>query len=320
MFQALAAADVLTWVSILVKASAYAATLLAAGSVLAGVSLRALEPAGRAALNRTAALSALIAALFTGLRLPLRAGFLMGGDLAGATDPMMLGVVADSPLGTSIVLRLVGLVLVLAVLAPGRIASATAVLGAVLVAMSFAFRGHALEEPRVLLGALVTLHILGLAFWVGAFAPLARAARRQSPAEAGDLSHEFGLKALWVVAALVVSGGLILLVLGAARPAALATPYGQAFAVKLTLFAGVLALAALNKLRLTPALRAGRAGAADRLRGSIRLEAALIALILLTTAALTTVTSPPAATTAETAPSPGPVPTSARALEPGMHT
>lgn len=298
MFAALASADALTWLSILVKALAYATTLLAAGSVLVRVSMTSLGPDERIRLGRTAALSALAAAVLSATRVPLRAGFLMGGDLAGATDPMLLGVVAESPLGTSMALRLVGLALVLAALLPGRFAAGVATLGAVLVAASFAFRGHALEEPRVVLGTLVTLHILGLAFWVGAFAPLARAARGQSPDRAGALAHEFGTKALWVVGGLVGAGAIALVLLGAATPAAVATPYGQAFALKLVLFAGVLALAALNKLRLTPALLDAAPNAGRRMRRSIRLEAALVGAILITTAALTTVASPPAAAAA----------------------
>lgn len=165
--------------------------------------------------------------------------------------------------------------------------------GAVLVSASFAFRGHALDEPRLVLGALVIIHTLGLAFWLGAFAPLARAAASEPPEVARTLAHDFGLKALWVVCALIAAGALILVLLGAATPAALNTAYGQAFAVKLAFVAGVLFLSGLTKMRLTPALQAGSPDAGIRLRRSIRVEAALVGAILLTTAAFTTLSSPP---------------------------
>lgn len=296
MLAALATADMHTWVSILVKALTYAATLVAAGSVLVHLSLRALDAEMRRSLARLTALSAVSAAFLTAVRLPLRASFLMGGSLDGAVDTMLLGVVAESPLGNSVMLRLAGLALLLAVLVPGRGGRWTAVTGAVLVAASFAFRGHALQEPRLLLGALITLHILGLAFWIGAFAPLTRAAAARTADIAGPLSHEFGTKAVWVVAALAAAGALTLVLFGAANPDALNTSYGQAFAIKLVLFVGVLSLAAVHKLRLTPALLAGVPGAAARLQRSIRIEAALIAAILLTTAAATTVSAPPGET------------------------
>lgn len=76
--------------------------------------------------------------------------------------------------------------------------------------------------------------------------------------------------------------------------AVLATPYGRLLTTKLILFAGLITLATLNKLWLTPALLVGQRSAADRLRLSIRIEAAAIVAILATTAMLTTSTGPPA--------------------------
>lgn len=294
MLNALAAADAVTWVSIVVKALAYAATLGAIGSVLVLAVLRDLSEGGRAALRRTASLSACAAALFTGLRLPLRASFLMGSTWDGAMDPMILGIVADSPLGTSIAVRLAGLALILCVLRRGRAGLWLACLGALLASVSFALRGHALGAPQALLGALISLHILCLAFWVGGFAPLMRAARCDPPALAGALAHAFGQKAIWAVGLLVLAGGITLVLFGAATPSVLFSPYGQMFAVKLVLFAGVLSLAAANKLSLTPALLASAPGAATHLRRSIGLEAILVTCILVTTATLTTVSAPPA--------------------------
>ncbi|MFC3613005.1 CopD family protein [Lutimaribacter marinistellae] len=293
MIAALASADAVIWIAILVKTLAYAATLIAAGSVLVLLWLRELTADARAALRRAAVLGAIAAALLSALRLPVRASFLMGGALDGAVDPMMLGIVAESPLGASLIVRLVGLALILSVLLPWRTARWLAAAGAILACASFAMRGHALGDPRLLLGALVTVHIAGLAFWIGSFAPLSRAARRETPEKAGALAHEFGTKALWVVALLVAAGILTLVLLGAATPDALFSPYGQAFLLKLALFAGVLALAALNKLRLTPDLFKAMPGAAQRMRRSIAVESVLVAAILATTAALTTLTSPP---------------------------
>lgn len=293
MLATLATADSVTWLSIIVKAFAYAATLLAIGSVLVDVSLQGLNEKGRAALHRTAVLSALAAAVLTSLRLPVRASFLLGGTWDGAVDPMILGMVAESPLGTSTAVRLAGLALIFCILWRARTGHILALVGACLASVSFALRGHALGEPQMILGGLITLHILCLAFWVGAFAPLLRATRRDPPASAGALAHEFGHQALSVVGLLVVAGGLVLIILGAATPSALSTPYGQMFAIKLVLFAGVLSLAAVNKLNLTPALLASTLGARRRLRRSIGFEVALVAGILITTATFTSVSSPP---------------------------
>lgn len=207
MLATLTSADALTWVSILVKALTYATTLVAAGSVLVACALQRLDADMQRSLAQIAAVAAIAAAALSVLRLPVRASFLMGGSLDGALDPAILGMVADSPLGASVTLRLIGLALILAILVPWRGSQWIAAAGAVVVAASFAFRGHALEEPRLLLGPLITVHILGLAVWIGGFAPLARASARREADVAGPLAQEFGKKALWVVGALVAAGG-----------------------------------------------------------------------------------------------------------------
>ncbi len=293
MLSALASADGFVWLSICVKALAYAATLVAAGSALVLIGLRNLDEALTRYMRRLALGAAVLAAVVSLARIPIQASFLAGGTLDGATDPMLLGLVADSPFGASIYLRVVGLGLICGAIVPHRLGLWGALAGAAVASGSFAFRGHALEEPRVLLGGMITLHMMGLAFWIGAFAPLHRAARSGDPEAAGALAHEFGQKALWTVAALFIAGGVTLVILTGGSPLAFFSPYGQFFALKLVVFLGVLGLAGLNKLSLTPALNREEARAGSRLRRSIRLEAGLVALILLVTAALTTLTSPP---------------------------
>ena len=225
------------------------------------------------------------------IRIPVRASFLMGGTFSGAFDPAIVGMVAESPLGTSLWVRLGGLALVSLVVVDRRAARAAAGLGAVLVCASFAFRGHSLEEPRLVLGLLVTFHLLGLAFWVGVFAPLHRLAGRDAHA-AGALAAEFSAWAVRVVPALAAAGVALFVILTADPLAALGTPYGQLLAVKLALFTLLLGLAALNRYRLTPALQMRTLRAGANLRRSIRLEALVVLAILATTATLTTVASP----------------------------
>jgi len=205
---------------------------------------------------------------------------------------MMLAMVWDSPLGAGIAVRLIGLALICAILLPARLGRPVALLGLVIVALSFVSRGHALQEPRLVLAPLITLHILGLAFWIGAFAPLYRLSDRSGGLAAGQIGHDFGRLAVWVVAGLTLAGGLTLWLLTGNLLAALSTPYGQFFAIKLGVFAGILGLAAWNKLRLTPALLRQEPGAGAQLRRSLRAEAALVTLVLLTTAALTSVSAP----------------------------
>src|SRR5205823_4919182 len=74
--------------------------------------------------------------------------------------------------------------------------------------------------------------------------------------------------------------------------AALLAPYGLLLGAKLMLFAALMGLAALNRLRLTPALARGEPGALPRLRGSLAAEYVLICAVLTVTAVLTGFFSP----------------------------
>ena len=223
---------------------------------------------------------------------PMGAIYLAGGSWSGATDTALVGMVAASPVGESLLVRLAGLAAIAVFFFSVRVPGFVALAGACVVCASFAFRGHVLAEPRVLLGALVTAHLMGLAYWVGGFAPLHRLAGHGDPVHAGRAAAEFGRRALWIVPALAVAGGGLLVLLAGNPLDALATLYGRLFVVKVAIFLLLLGLAGFNKLRLTPALLAGDAGVAVRLRRSIGLEFAAVLAILATTATLTTIASP----------------------------
>ena len=291
MLSAVLDIDGVTAVEIAVKTAVSAGSLAAAGSALALLSLTRFDSAAARSVRRTAVTGAAFAAAASVLRIPAQASFLMGGSMAGAFDPAIVGMVIESPLGTSLWVRLGGLALVSLVVVGRPAARAAAGVGAVLVCASFAFRGHSLEEPRLVLGGLVTFHLLGLAFWVGVFAPLHRLAGRDAHA-AGALAAEFSGWAVRVVPALAAAGVALFVILTADPLAALGTPYGQLLAVKLALFTLLLGLAALNRYRLTPALRMRTLRAGANLRRSIRLEALVVLAVLATTAPLTTVASP----------------------------
>ena len=292
MWEALLSIDGPTVLWVAVKASAYLGALVGAGSALAFVGIATLDGETRKALRRLGLAGAGAAAVASLALLPMNAVFLAGGTWAGASDPLLLAMVAEGPMGTSLALRLLGLVLVALFFHTARVPKPVAVAGALVVCASFAFRGHVLAEPRAVLGVLATMHLLGVAFWIGAFFPLHRMARHAEPLLAGAAADEFGRKALWSVSGLVLAGGGLLILLAGNPLDALATPYGQLLAVKVAMFTLLLGFAAFNRLRLTPALLAGDASAALRLQRSIELEVAASCAILVTTATLTTIASP----------------------------
>ena len=294
--EGLAPIDGWTVAAIVAKAAGTALALLAMGGPLfLAVFARETTSRGGALarpVRRITAVSALSLLAVLALRFAIRSARISGMGVEGMADPTMLAIVWDSPLGAAAIWRGVGSALVLAVLARGRLALACAIGGAVTIALSFAQVGHALGEPRWPLGALVVLHLLAAAWWVAALPPLRRAA---DMADGASLLHRFGTIAIGIVAMLVAAGIALAWMLSGSPGALLGTAYGWILLAKVALVGGLLGLAALNRLRLVPALAAGERSAARALRRSIAREGSLVALILLVTATLTSITTPPAA-------------------------
>ena len=266
VWQPVLAMDGATIATVVVKTLAYLASLTTAGSALALASLSRLDAGTVRMVRRLGLAGALAAGMATLALVPMGAIYLAGGSWSGAADTTLVGMVAESPVGESAMVRLAGLAVIAVSFFSVRVPRLVAIAGAVVVCASFAFRGHVLAEPRMILGALVTAHLMGLAYWVGAFAPLYRLAGHADPVHTGEAAAEFGRRALWIVPALAVAGGGLLVLLAGNPLEALGTPYGRLLAVKVAIFLLLLGLAGFNKLRLTPALLAGDAGAAVRLQ------------------------------------------------------
>lgn len=167
-----------------------------------------------------------------------------------------------------------------------------------IVLATMAWMGHAVATPglggRIHLGADV-VHLLAAAAWVGGLLPLVFTLLCAADAPAGhrtvDTLKRFSRLGMLCVAALLVTGVVNAWFL-VARPAALfGTAYGQLLLVKLALFALMVSLAGVNRIRLMPQIvttityadAARRNAALLRLAKNARTEVALglaIALIV----------------------------------------
>jgi copper resistance protein D len=284
---ALEALDEFSLSTIAAKTLAYWTTLVAAGSALNLLWLHETAPQVIPLLRWFGLICAVLALLLNFSLVPLQASYLMG-EWYAFQDPMMLQVAWESPLGDSLLLRGIGLLLLLFIIHPSTLTRGISVLGCGLIALSFAFQGHSLSEPRWLLVSLITLHLLGLSFWIGGFAPLAKLAKLQESVT-GAAARQFGKISVWNVLLLALAGSALLWFLTEGNWNVLWTAYGQLFVLKLLGFLGLLGLAALNKLALTPALLRNDPKAYGRLRLSISIEMFFALLILVITATLTTV-------------------------------
>lgn len=246
-------------------------------------------------LGRWLAAVGLVAAL---ARLGLAGVELGGGTPAGLLQSWPWPLALDTNLGpaTAVAVLALGLLLLL-----GPAADGWRALAALLLVASFPLTGHAASAPpRWLAGPALGLHVLAASFWAGSLLPLLLALRLERD-RAVEVVQRFSRVAILAVAALTLAGGILTLIqLGGAWSALWLSDWGQRLVAKLALFGGLLALAAVNRLWLTPALVAGRRFGC-RLRTTLVVDLALVVGVLGLTASLPL--SPP--------PRAAPLPTSA---------
>lgn len=254
---------------------------------------RHLAAGDRTAITRmTACLAAAgILASLTGF---LWTAAALGGGFSSTTDPFLLSIVFENR-SPALLLRIIGLLLVAGVMIGTRGFGYTlAALGSALVMLSFSLGGHPASLglspwPQLL----IVLHIAAVTYWLGALLPLLVMTRHSDDEDLAAVARRFGDFAVYIVAGLILAGALLLWLLSESPAALISSDYGQLFLGKLLLFALLLALAAHNKLRATPALRSGGSRVRQRLRAVIRLEIAAVIAILLVTATFTTLAAPP---------------------------
>ena len=128
--------------------------------------------------------------------------------------------------------------------------------GAAGAATSFAWVGHAHTTTTGWPILLIGIHLLGVAFWLGALGPLLLLARGIVPRRIAKAAARFGTAATAALAALILAGFAVLWILLHSASELWASGYGRTLCVKLALVACLLACAAFNKLRLTPRLLA----------------------------------------------------------------
>ncbi|MBS0420897.1 MAG: CopD family protein [Proteobacteria bacterium] len=236
----------------------------------------------------------------------------MAGEMSGLADPAMQKMALMSPGGAAFAFRIIGLVLLavglrraavlsLATASPAPApesaprASATGtpsslpLLGTLLTITSFTLVGHtATTLHRAAAAALLILHLSVVAFWLGSLWPLYMTAAKEQPPVSAKVIDRFSLAAAWVVPTILLAGaGLMALLLPSL--AALRQPYGQLLLAKITGFAVLMAMAALNKWRFGPACAKGDTAAFKR---TVVVEYVLICMVLAITAAMTMFYSP----------------------------
>lgn len=199
---------------------------------------------------------------------------LLGLPLSALATIAPWKVASGTSAGPALLVAIAAMLFALLALGNAWCARALAIIALVGVGLSLAMTGHAATAPPELLTRpAIFLHGLGVALWIGALAPLV-ALLSKRPAAALPVVNRFARIAAPAVGVLALTG-LALAIVQLEKPSALVeTRYGLILSIKLALVLVLLALATLNRFRLTPAL-AGDHKAAQSLKRSIVLECAI---------------------------------------------
>ena len=271
----------------LLRALHYATTLLATGAL--GFEL--LVAPGTLARHRRILVATAIVALLSALGwLVAEAQKDSGGSFAEAMSPALIGqVLRLTEFGHVWTLRLLLLALwPIALARPGgRLVTGIAFLIGLMASALLAFAGHAAAEG-LLQQLSDMLHLALAALWLGGLLPIAavmaQAARAPSPESlraAQRAARRFSPLGILCVGGLLATGLVNAWTLVGTLPGLIGTDYGRLLLLKLAALLAMIAIAAINRQRLTPALAGSdAAAAARRLRRNALLEAGLGVLIL----------------------------------------
>lgn len=306
---------------IVTRAVHFAATLSVVGTVFFQVFIAApalRSGGGDAALSRnirrqlaSIAWIALVLCVISGAAwLVITAQSMSGVDLSEAFSADVLGtVLLQTGFGQDWIARF-GLVVLLAImfvplLSPRQprlawIDVAVVALAAAL-AGSLAWAGHAVGAEgieAIVHPAADFVHLVAAAAWVGTLLPLALLLAATghdgaSVAIARTATMRFSTFGVGSVALLMITGSINTWYLAGSVPALTETTYGRLLLVKIALFLVMVAVAAFNRLHLTPRLvrgagSASTVGTLQRLRRNATVEVAIGAVIIAIVAALGT--------------------------------
>jgi putative copper export protein len=279
--------------SVVVRTLSLVGLFQAAGSAFFLALFGEWAPESQLAIRRLGLWAAIAAMLLLACHQGLEAAR-MSDALSGLFDPRMESLAWGGSSGNAALLEILGLaVAALGFALKGSPGSDTASVGGGIAACAAVLTGHtSVHSERPLLGLLLAVHLVLVAFWFGALAPLMFVCRRESRSAAVAVLGGFSRIAGLLVPCIAVAGLAMALILMPDR-ASWTGVYGSLILVKIAAFALLMLLAAWNRWHAVPTLTKERsATTANALRRVIGIEYLLLVAVLATTAVLTTFYSP----------------------------
>jgi copper transport protein len=256
------------------RVMAYAGLLFGIGGAAAVAWLAPAAPASSAPARRVARVALVVGATGYGAGV-----LLLGRELADGWAGAPAAAAGTTFARSAALWALAAVVAAGALAASGKTAKGLSTVALVGAGAALATTGHAATAPPAW-AALPSLVLHGVAamLWAGPLPFLATVLVRRDPAMTIVL-RRFSAMAMVAVAVLATAGATLAALQLRAPSDLVETDYGRILAIKLVLVAALLGLAAINRIRLSPAASAGSAVAANRLRRNVILEIALIGAV-----------------------------------------
>ena len=228
-----------------------------------------------------------------------KTGVMAEEGVQGAFDPDMLDIMLDSSVGDVALLRAAGLIsAILVLILPIDLRSISLyrytykgilVVSLLLLTYSYTLLGHVSELDKIE-KALLSVHLLVMAWWFGALYPLKQACHIMDNKALYHLMDTFGRQASVMVSLLLFAGLWLAFHLIGSVEGLFTSRYGQILLLKLFLVIGIFYVAAKHKLKLVPLIKYSDCKSA--LSKSISIEIVLAFSILSITAILSSVVGP----------------------------
>lgn len=216
-------------------------------------------------------------------------GAALTGDASGMIDFDVLKLLWSTQNGSTLVYQVLGAFLILVGFLFGKLGLSVSLLGSVISLWSFVVTGHIADKESWLLLSGLFLHLIIAAFWIGILIPLkCLADDPEQLNKAAIIGEKFGEIAKIAVPVLILMGLIMAYALVETISAIITTDYGQVLFIKIIFVAGLLSLAAINKLRFIPNMKRGEQASANYLSKSINFELLALFIIFLITSVLTT--------------------------------
>ena len=212
----------------------------------------------------------------------------MSGDLIGIIDINMVNLSIDTLALKASLLLFIGFILIYFLPTNfKKIYFIGNTLAIFIILFSFIVIGHS-TKGGILTQSLVTIHLIGLSYWIGSLLPLKKMCNIADFKELKTITHSFGNYAVFYILALLIAGSIFSFILISDISNLFNTIYGNVLMIKMLFAMLLISLGALNKLFLVPRLDINNATTIIKLKRSINVEMIIVLIIFFLTSLLTT--------------------------------